>query len=244
MCGRDWLFQCCTFSTLWCIRPILRKIPPLEIEKQLNEIRRHILSMGASVEQRVKQAVDALAREDIELARKVRKGDIEINEFEIDIEHECLRVLALTHPVASDLRFVMTVLRINSGLERIGDKAKSISKRVIDLGEQPHVDIPPMLMEMADAARTMLSNALSAMANEDIDLAISVRRADDVVDQLQKEMFAWAHSEIPQHPEFTQSYIDILSVARALERIGDQSTNIAEDVIFLVRGDVVRHTQV
>jgi len=212
-----------------------------ELQKQLSEIRRHILALGASVEQGVARSLEALERMDVDLARAVRKSDAEINEAEVDIEHECLQVLALTHPVASDLRFIMTVLRINSDLERIGDKAKAISKRVISMSRYGTVELPGELREMATAARRMLGDALSAMANNDPDLAVLVRRADDRVDQLQKELFSWAHHEIRRSVDQTEVVIHMLSVARALERIGDLSTNIAEDVIFLVGGQVVRH---
>jgi phosphate transport system protein len=210
---------------------------------ELVEVRRMILTMAAAVEQQVDRALRALQTKDIALAREVRDGDAEINQVELDIENECLRIFALTHPVAGDLRFVMAVLRMNSNLERIGDKAKSIAKRVIDLTDCAPLPMPPGISEMAREARVMLGNALTALANEDADLARNVRRSDDLVDDMQRKVFTWAHLEIPRHVETTQAVIDVLSIARALERIADLSTNIAEDVIFLVEGSVVRHTK-
>jgi phosphate transport system protein len=215
----------------------------IDLVTELVEVRRMILTMAAAVEQQVDRAVRALQTKDIALAREVRDSDSEINQVELDIENECLRIFALTHPVAGDLRFVMAVLRMNSNLERIGDKAKSIAKRVIDLTDCAPLPSPPALMDMAREARTMLGNALTALANEDADLARNVRRSDDRVDDMQRHVFTWAHLEIPRHVETTQAVIDVLSIARAFERIADLSTNIAEDVIFLVEGSVVRHTK-
>ena len=215
----------------------------MNLVTELVEVRRMILTMAAAVEQQVDRALRALQTKDIALAREVRDSDSEINQVELDIETECLRIFALTHPVAGDLRFVMAVLRMNSNLERIGDKAKSIAKRVIDLTDCAPLPFPAALMDMARDARTMLGNALTALANEDAELARNVRRSDDRVDDMQRQVFTWAHLEIPRHVETTQAVIDVLSIARALERIADLSTNIAEDVIFLVEGSVVRHTK-
>lgn len=208
---------------------------------ELVEVRRSILSMAAIVEQQVDRCLTALRGMDIALARLVKAGDDEINNLELEIENECLRIFALTHPVAGDLRFMMAVLRINSNLERIGDKAKSIAKRIIDLVDCAPVRMPPALLEMADKTRQMLSDALTALANEDAELGRRVRSSDDPVDALQREVFAWGHKEIPAHVESTHAVIDVLSIGRALERIADLSTSIAEDVIFLVEGSIVRH---
>jgi len=215
----------------------------INLVTELVEVRRAILSMAASVEHQVDQAIVALTAKDVALARKVQAGDDEINYQEIDIENECLRILALTHPVAGDLRFVMAVLRINGNLERIGDKAKAIAKRVIDLADCIPLQLPPALDEMALQTRRMLGDALTSLANEDAALARQVRQADDPVDNLLREVFTWGHREIPRQVEATQAVIDVLSISRALERVADLSTNIAEDVIFLVEGAIVRHRQ-
>ena len=213
----------------------------MSLVNELVEVRRSILSMAASVERQVDRALSALTNKDIALARLVKAGDEEINQLELDIENECLRIFALTHPVASDLRFVMAVLRINSNLERIGDKAKSIAKRIIDLTDCIPLAFPPVMTDMCEKTRKMLGDALTALANEDAELGRSVRMSDDDVDFLQKEIFNWAHEEIPRHVESTHAVIDVLSISRALERIADLSAAIAEDVIFLVEGSIVRH---
>jgi len=215
----------------------------MDLIHELVEVRRSILSMAASVERQVDRALSALVNKDLALARLVQAGDEEINHLELDIENECLRIFALTHPVAGDLRFVMAVLRINSNLERVGDKAKTIAKRIIDLSNCEPMTLPPAIPEMAQEARKMLGDALTALANEDSDLGRHVRVSDDRVDALQKELFNWAHREIPQHVESTHAVIDILSISRALERIADLSANIAEDVIFIVEGSIVRHSR-
>ena len=217
---------------------------PINPKTELTQLRRAILTLGAAVEQRVAKVVEALVNHDVEVARFVRTSDTEIDEMEVDIEEECFRALALTQPVAGDLRFILSVLRINNELERIADLAKGIAKRVLHMETEAPVIIPPALTEMAYSALKMLSDALSSLANHDANLCRSVRRSDQRVDDLQKEIFAWVHSEIPRHVEVTQGAIDVLSIARALERIADMSTNIAEDVMFLIEGSVVRHQRV
>jgi len=216
---------------------------PIDLLHELIQIRRMILSMAGAVERQVDRVLTALERKDITMARLVQAGDEEINRLELDIENECLRIFALTHPLAGDLRFIMAVLRINNNLERIGDKAKTIAKRIIDLTDCIPLPMPPSLIEMSQEARKMLSDALTALANEDAGLCRHVRISDDRVDALQRELFTWAHAEIPKHVESTHAVIDVLSICRALERIADLSTNIAEDVIFIVEGNVVRHSK-
>ena len=213
----------------------------IDLHHELTNVRQMILSMAGSVEHQVDRAIKALVNKDITLARRVCADDSEINTIELEIENECLRIFALAHPVAGDLRFVMAVLRINSNLERIGDKAKTISKRIIDLIDCAPVNLPPALIQMSRESQKMLGDALTALANQDADLCRHVRRSDDQVDALQKEIFGWAHTEIPAHVESTHAVIDVLSISRALERIADLSADIAEDVIFLVEGAIVRH---
>ncbi len=216
---------------------------PIQLVKELTELRRAILTMGSAVEQRVDQATEALLQNRADLARAVREGDTEIDQMDVDIEAECLRILALSQPVAADLRLVLAVFRINNELERIGDEARGIAKRVLDLSEANPLDIPPVLRHMAQAAREMLGDSLTALAQSNASLARSVRAADEQVDEYQKQMFAWIQEEIPRHVDALRAAIDLLSVARRFERIADLSTNIAEDVIFLIEGSQVRHAR-
>lgn len=214
-----------------------------DIAKELTGLRRAILTLGASVESRVNQALEAFLERNVEEARHVRSSDHEIDEMEVDIEAECLRVLALCAPVASDLRFVLAVIRIDKDLERIADHAKSISKRVIDLDDLKPIEIPPSINTMASTAQEMLGDALRALAESDPKLAQRVREADQIVDDIQKEVFDWVQVQIAKNVESTRTVIDVLSIVRAIERIADLSTNIGEDVIFITKGRVVRHTR-
>jgi phosphate transport system protein len=215
----------------------------VDLRKELFKLRNHLLYMGAKVEQRVAEVIDSLLERDIEEARLVRHSDDEIDAMELDLEAECLRILALTHPVARDLRFVLAATRINTDLERIGDLAKSIAKRVIALDQHNTVaDLPPQIREMAAASHQMLGDSLLALGESDVALSNQVRQADDRVDALLKEVFDWSESTIMNNVQLTASVIDILSIARKLERIADSATNIAEDVIFLADGQVVRHS--
>lgn len=213
-----------------------------ELGHELTELRRAILTLSAGAEQRVRMALEALFQKDIQTARKVRHNDREIDVMEVDVEAECLRVLALHQPVATDLRFVLAAVRINSELERIADLAKGISKRVIDLDEYPPVEFPTPLREMADATLKMLGDALKSLAELDVKLAEHVRRSDQFVDDRQRDCFEWADTELAEHSELAHSIVDVLFIVRALERIADHATNIAEDVIFHVGGNIVRHT--
>lgn len=214
---------------------------PMQLLKELVDLRRNILTMGAAVEQRIHWAMRALLEGDMEAAQLVRKGDNEIDRMEIINEEECLRILALTHPVAGDLRFVLSAMRINTNLERIADMARSVAKRAIDLHQLRTVEMPPSLATMATETEHMFVSAMKALADEDADLAQRIRKDDQRVDDLQKEVFAWAQVEIPRHVEDTEAAIDVLSIARKLERIADVCTNIAEDVIFMSKGSLVRH---
>ncbi len=214
----------------------------VDLHKELLNLRRHVLTMGASVESRVHEAIESLFEQNMEEARRVRTSDDEIDAMELNIEQETLRLLALTQPVAVDLRFILAVVRINTDLERIADLAKSIAKRVLAMSEdEVTVELPGELREMARRTRDMLSDAISALADNDADLGNRIREADDEVDDLLKKVFDWAQREIPRNVGATSAVINLLSIARKLERIADMTTNIAEDVIFIVSGTVVRH---
>lgn len=214
---------------------------PLQTDAELLQLNRHILTMGSLVEQRLDQAVESLIAGDAVTAKGVRKGDDDIDAMEIDIEEECLRILALGQPVATDLRFVLAVLRINTEFERIGDLARNIAKRTMHIEKHDGIELPPAVVSMANETRRMFGRALAALAEKDPREARRICRADRRIDDLQSEVFAWVHKQIPLHIDRTEQHIDLLSVARALERISDQCTNVAEEVIFLTEGTVVRH---
>lgn len=215
-----------------------------ELNKHIEELRRALLTMSVTTEGRVSSALESLIRKDPEMARMVRFGDKDIDAMEIDIDEECFRILALHNPVASDLRFVLGVMRINRELERAADHAKGITKRVLDLVDQPPIPLPQDVEEMAVAAQMMLGNAVRALAQGDRELAKEVRRADSNVDARYRGMFEWAAETVREHGEWAHAVIDVLSIVRSIERIADISTNIAEEVIFMVGGQSVRHTPI
>lgn len=214
------------------------------LSERMIELRRAVLTMCASVESRVAKAVQALLDRNVELAKAVKNGDAEIDKMDIDIESECLQILALQQPVAGDLRFVVAVLRMDSDLERIADLAKGIGKRVIALSKQPPIAFPEALRAMAAATQAMLSDAMRALAEGDANLAARVRGEDRRIDDFYKQIVTWAVAEVAARADEARAIVDLLSVVRALERIGDLSTNIAESVIFVVQGEVVRHAPV
>jgi phosphate transport system protein len=200
--------------------------------------------MAQSVAQRTRTAFDAALTGDADLAMKVRKGDRAIDLMELDIDSECLRILALHTPVASDLRYVLAVLRIDQGLEHIADHAKKIVKRVIDLNEQAPLKAPAFLETMTRAAQRMLEHTVEALAHEDVALAQQVLVEDDIVDERNREAFMWAIKSLTEHGHEPRAILDIQSIARSIERIGDYCSSIAEDLIFAVDGSVVRHESV
>lgn len=213
----------------------------VDLQTELVELRRNLLAMGAMVEQRVTKVIEALIDNDVTLAESVRAGDDEVDAAEIDLEAACMRLLALAQPVAGDLRFILAAIRISGELERIADLARGVAKKLIKLAAVPELELPPAMTDLAFATRTMLGDVLAALANQDAALCRQVRRADKRVDDLYKEVLAWGREQIPRHMAATGAAIDILTIAQRFERMADMTTNIAEDVIFLVEGRVVRH---
>jgi phosphate transport system protein len=213
-----------------------------EKERRLLEIRRTIFTMASVVESRLQRAVEALVRRDLEAAQDVRHGDRAVDEMEIDVERLCIETLALHHPVAGDLRFILAVLRINGELERIADLAKGIAKRLLRL-DLDGIDLPDELGAMGLAARDMMADVLRAFGDNDAERAQRVRRDDLEMDRLRLAVREWGHDHILAGDLNPEAVVDLLDVARCLERIGDMCTNVAEDVVFLVEGKNVRHTE-
>lgn len=215
----------------------------MDYQAELLELRRNVLAMGALVEQRVARTIEAFVDDDLDAARAVVAGDDDVDLMDVQIEQAGMRLLALGHPVAGDLRFILATMRISQELERIADLTRGIAKRLIKLSQLEQVRLPPVLTDLAFASRTMLGDVLAALANEDQSLCQQVRRADRRVNDLQKGVLIWSREEIPRHLEATEAAIEVLTISQRFERIADISTNIAEDVIFLVGGRVVRHEQ-
>lgn len=214
----------------------------IDLRTEIVNLRRGLLAMGAATEQRLDFAVRALLEQDVAAAAAVKAGDNEIDAMEVDLETQCMKVLALGAPVAHDLRFVLSVVRISADFERIADLSRGIAKKVIRWSDSSRpVEVPGALADMADASKTMLADVLAALSDEDPELCREVRRADRRVDDLNKEVVAGARQLIQDDVARTAEGIDLMQIAQRLERIADITTNIAEDVIFLVEGRVVRH---
>jgi phosphate transport system protein len=168
-------------------------------------------------------------------------GDAAVDQTEVDIEEDCLKLLALYQPVAKDLRFIITVLKVNNDLERIGDLAVNIAERALFLCSQPPVQAPFDLAEMRTEALAMLKKSLDALMRQDVALARQVRTSDDKVDDINREIYSKISAAIRANPDHVERLLSHLSVSRHLERIADHATNIAEDVLYLVEGEIVRH---
>ena len=211
----------------------------------MSQIKKLLLGLGALVEESVQSAITAVLNRDTELAQRVIESDIRIDEAEIDIEEECLKTLALHQPVAHDLRFVVAVLKINNDLERIGDLAVNVAEQAKFLAGESEVETPPFdLRGMGLRVESMLHKSLDALINLDIEQAQAVRDLDDEVDAIHRGMYDKVMQAIREQPAELEQMIHFLNISRQLERIADHATNVAKDVMYLVRGEIVRHRAV
>ena len=210
-------------------------------QREIENLKKLVLSLGALVEEQIQHAILALERRDAELANTVVQKDKEIDSLEIVIEEECLKILALYQPVAKELRFVVAVLKMNNDLERMGDLAANIGKRARYLSKKEKIDLVDDFGPVAEKAQAMVKKSLDALVNTDVNLAREVCASDDEVDKLTKHMLKRTINAIEKNPERTKDYFSIRSVSKNLERIADSATNIAEDVIYLCSGDIIRH---
>ncbi|MBW1787195.1 MAG: phosphate signaling complex protein PhoU [Deltaproteobacteria bacterium] len=211
------------------------------LQSELEKLKKRILSLGTMVEERVRMAIKALEKRDGELAEKIIHADREIDEIEVEIEEECLKIIALHQPVAVDLRFLSAVIKINNDLERIGDEAVNIAQRVSIIAKRPPLQINFDYAVMAEKAEAMLKNSLDALVNLDADLAYKVILADDEVDDLNAEVYDRVKEMIKAQPDRVTYLINLLLIARHFERIADHATNIAEEVIYMIEGVIPRH---
>ncbi len=215
----------------------------VHLRRDLDRLKRKILSFGAAVEENAQLAVKALRDFDTDAAQRVIDRDDAINQEEVEIEDECLKILALHQPVAVDLRFVVTVLKVNTDLERIADFSVNVAKRARRLAGLPRITLPKELVVIAEKAMSMVNSALDCLVEQDADLAREVCLADDEVDDLQRKLHDIVEREIRANPESISQWMQVFSTIRYFERMGDLATNIAEDVIYLVEGEVIRHKE-
>ncbi len=210
-------------------------------DEELKELKGKLLQMAALAEESIAKSIKALVERDKKLAEDVIKSDEAINLLEIEVDELCLKLLALRQPIATDLRFITSALKIITDLERIGDLSVNIAQRALDLMEhpllKPLIDIP----RMAQLAQKMVKDSLDAFVNRDADLARNVCMRDDEVDQLNHQIFRELLTYMIQDPKSITRAVDLLLVARHLERIADHATNISEDVVYLVKGKTIKH---
>jgi phosphate transport system protein len=211
------------------------------LQSDLERLKKHVLEIGTIVEENLAASIHALSTRNRAQAKAVVEADYEIDHREVLIEEECLKILALHQPVAKDLRFVIAILKLNNDLERVGDLAVNIAQRAIELAGLEPIDIPQEINEMAQKTTIMVKKSFDALIESDPELAVIVCASDDEVDALHRRLFTTIQNQIRQDPAHLEQHIQMLSVTRYLERIADQATNIAEDVIYMVNGDVVRH---
>lgn len=211
------------------------------LKRDLENLERKLLVLAAQVEESVRRSITSLRDGRIELAEKVIEGDTEIDRREVELEEDCLKALALHQPVASDLRFIAACLKINNDLERIGDLATNIAERTVSLVGRGNVEVPARFQEMMETVVRMLRECIDAFVRGDAGLARRVYTEDDVVDRANRKVIAELLEAMHQDPSLIDSAVELFSVSKNLERIGDHATNIAEDVIYLVEGDIVRH---
>jgi len=214
------------------------------MQREIDNLKCRLLELSAEVEGNVRAAVRSVENRDAVLAHTVIQRDRETDVMEVDVEEECLKILALYQPVASDLRMIVAVLKINQDLERIGDLAVHIAERGLFLCQQPRIALPFRLGTMADKAQAMLKNVLDAFVNLDEAAARAVCVADGEIDAIHREISQQVKTVVTGNAQLFEPLLQILHISRHLERIADHATNIAEDLIYLIEGRIVRHQQV
>ena len=210
-------------------------------EEELKTLREEILYMGGLVEDQIQKSIKSLVDRDSKLAEVIIERDHEVNRLDVGIDELCIRLLALHQPAGRDLRFITTGLKITTDLERIGDMAVNICERALELNQEPqlkpYIDIP----RMAQIAQRMIQQSLDAFVREDTDLALRVCKDDSEVDQLNAQIFREIITFMIENPQTISRATKISSVSKYLERIADHATNIAEMVVFMVKGKSIRH---
>lgn len=211
------------------------------LQREIDGLKKSILSVGTLVEEALRKSVRAFSERDPEMAQEVIDNDKVIDQLEVELEEDCLKILALHQPVAIDLRFIISVLKINNDLERIGDLASNIASRAEFLAKKPPLNVPEPLPQMTTLVQRMTKKSLDALVEMDLELAIQVCKTDDEVDNLNSQMYKIVQANIEADISRTAEWIQLLGVSRSLERAADHTTNIAEDIIYMVEGKIHRH---
>lgn len=211
------------------------------LQREIELLKKRITSLCTVVEESVRKAVRAIEERDRVLAESVIEGDYAIDHEEVRVEEECLKILALYQPVAIDLRFIIAALKINNELERMGDLAVNIAERAVFLCEREPIHAPFAFDDMCNKTLAMLRQSLDSLFEMDASLARYVLASDDEVDDINRQMYVKVGEAIQANPQLTDRLLSYLSASRHLERIADGATNIAEDVIYMIEGHIVRH---
>ena len=211
-------------------------------QRELDTIKKMILFLGALVEQRVHLIKQAIEERDVDLAKEIVHLDHEIDEMEVEVEEACLKIIALHQPVAADLRFLVAVIKINNDLERIGDQVVNIAQRVVRIAKRSVAPYHFDYSVMADKAEAMLRMSLDSLVNQDLDQAIKVLHLDDEVDNIKDQAYDRIKQAMADGLTEDIGYmINLLLISRHLERLADHATNIAEEVVYMIEGEIVRH---
>ena len=213
----------------------------IKFQQSLDDLKERLLIMAGMAEQAIDRSILAYRTRDLSICEQVFRAEPSINRLEREIDQMALDLLAMEQPMAIDLRFILSVIRINADLERVGDQAVNIAVRVREMGAFANIDLPVDIPKLASLASAMVRKSLQAFIEADADLATSVLAMDDEVDEMNDAAFYALSSLIKGNPELTPQSLNALIISRNLERVGDHATNIAEDVIFWVRGADVRH---
>ncbi len=213
----------------------------IKFQQNLDDLKERLLIMAGMTEQAIQRSIEAYRTRDLTICEQVFKAEPAINRLEREIDQMALDLLAMEQPMAIDLRFILSVIRINADLERVGDQAVNIAVRVREMGAFANIDLPVDIPKLASLSAAMVRKSLQAFIEGDADLATSVLRLDDEVDEMNDAAFYALSTLIREKPDLTPQSLNALIIARNLERVGDHATNIAEDVIFWVRGADVRH---
>lgn len=213
----------------------------VHLEREIQKLKRKLLSLSALIDEQLQLAVRAVIDRDEELAREVRERDEEVDRLEVEVEEDCLKILALHQPVAIDLRFIISVLKINNDLERIGDLAVNISRKTLAFEGLLLVELPFELQDMSRKVQAMLSDAIDTLINFDAGLGAEVCARDNEVDAMKRTVRREVERVVCEHPEQAKSLLRLAAVTRNLERTADLATNIAEDAIYMIDGKIVRH---
>ena len=213
----------------------------IHFHNEIERLKKMILSLGAMAEESAEMAVRAVADHDIARAAEIADRDREIDEQEVRVEEECLKIIALHQPVANDLRYLIAMLKINHDLERIGDLAVEIAGQVPDLDREAGRPYENDLVDLAGLARKQVADGIQALINRDAQSARRVWQADDRIDDLHDAFCGRLRGDLPAHVDQVQTLFILAGIARCFERMGDHATNIAKDVIYMVEGEIARH---